>query len=124
MDIKKGILTRIVFCILGFSVFLSSCEWSTIEPIEVEVPEVVSFSSDIQPIFNDKCTVCHPNTAGLDLSEGNSYASINSGRINATTPSESLIYTKPDPNGTHSEKYSLTESAIVLSWIEEGALDN
>lgn len=125
MDIKNGILKRVLFCALFFSVFFTSCEWDTIEPLEVEIPDVVSFSSDIQPIFTNKCTGCHPPVMSLlDLTDGNAYNSINNGRINSTTPSESLIYTKPDPSGTHSAKYSATESALVLSWIEDGAQNN
>ena len=127
MDIKNGTLKRVLFCAICFSVFFTSCEWVTIEPITPELPPPdveISFSTDIQPILTSKCVACHPNAAGLDLVEGNSWASIQNGRINATTPSESLIYTKPDPSGSHSEKYSTTESALVLRWIEEGAKNN
>ncbi len=127
MDIKKGIITRIVFCVLGFSVFLSSCEWVTIEPVTPELPPPdveISFATEIQPIFNGTCTGCHGNAGGLDLSEGNSYANIQNGRIDATTPAESEIYTKPNPSGSHPAKYSTTEAALVLRWIEEGAKNN
>jgi hypothetical protein len=44
--------------------------------------------------------------------------------INLGTPAESLIYTKPAPAASHSQKYTTTEAAIVLKWIEEGAEDN
>ncbi|MBN2756425.1 MAG: hypothetical protein JXR51_04540 [Bacteroidales bacterium] len=117
----KGVL----FCTLCFSVFFASCEWVTVEPVEVIIPDKpISFASDIQPIFTSKCDQCHPSQAGLDLTDGNAWASINDGRLNLTAPNQSLIYTKPDPNGTHPEKYSATESLLVLTWIEEGALDN
>ena len=124
MDINKRIVARKVFIILGFFVLLSSCEYETIEPIDPEIPEIVSFSSDLQPIFTVKCSGCHPTMGGLDLTEGYSYNSINDGRINSNTPPESLIYTKPSPTGTHPAKYSTTESALVLSWIEDGANNN
>ncbi|RLD66602.1 MAG: hypothetical protein DRI95_06395 [Bacteroidetes bacterium] len=127
MDIKNGTLKCVLFCALCFSVFFTSCEWVTIEPITPELPPPdveISFSTDIQPIFTDKCVACHPSTAGLDLSEGNSWTSIQNGRINSTTPAESLIYTKPDPSGSHPVKYSTTEAALVLRWIEEGAKNN
>lgn len=129
MDIKNGILKRTLFCALCFSVFfINSCEWVTIEPIVPDLPppdEVISFSAEIQPIFTSKCVGCHPPTKGLDLTDGNAYNSINNENyINSTTPSESLIYKKPDPNGTHSAKYSITESALVLRWIEEGSQNN
>jgi len=91
-------------------------------------PEPVSFSAEIQPIFTAKCISCHSGgspAAGLDLSEGNAYNSINDPKyINLSTPAESLIYTKPDPAGSHFQKYSTTEAAIVLKWIEEDAPNN
>ena len=128
MDIKNGISKRVLFCALCFSVFFSSCEWVTIEPIVPELPppdEEISFSVDIQPIFTSKCVECHPPTRGLDLTDGNAYNSINNENfINSTTPSESLIYTKGDPNGNHPGKYSITESALLLRWIEEGSQNN
>ena len=128
MDIKNRILKLVLFCVLCFSVFFTSCEWVTIEPIVPELPppdEEISFSVDIQPIFTSKCVECHPAIKGLDLSEGNAYNSINNATfINSTSPAESLIYTKADPSGSHSAKYSITESALLLRWIEEGAQNN
>ncbi len=128
MDIKNEILKRVLFCAVCFSLFFTSCEWVTIEPIVPDLPdpdEEISFSVDIQPIFTNKCVGCHPPTRGLDLSDGNAYNSINNETfINSTTPSESLIYTKADPNGSHSAKYSITEAALLLRWIEEGAQNN
>ena len=123
MDIEKKI-ARIIFCIIGFTVFLSSCEYETIEPLDSNVPAVVSFSTHIQPIFTNKCTGCHPTLANLDLSDGNSYNSISNGRINLTTPAESEIYSKPAPAGNHPAKYSTNEADIVLKWIENGATNN
>lgn len=115
-------------CILLVLVFLSSCKWETIEPVEVELPPIdqpISFANDIQPIFNSKCTGCHPSMGGLDLTAANSYNElINSGLVNTTTAAESEIYTKPDPHGNHSGKYSVTEAALLLRWIEEGAQNN
>ena len=128
MDIKNKILKRVLLCALCFSLFLTSCEWVTIEPIVPELPdpeEEISFSVDIQPIFTSKCVECHPPLKSLDLTDGNAYNSINNEiYINSTTPSESLIYTKADPNGNHATKYSITEAALLLRWIEEGAQNN
>lgn len=115
-----------LICILLVLVFLSSCKWETIEPVEVELPDQpISFANDIQPIFNSKCTGCHPSMAGLDLTAANSFNElINSGLVNTATPAESTIYTKPAPHGNHSAKYSVTEAALVLRWIQEGAQNN
>lgn len=128
MNIKKGILAKRIFLFMGASLFLSSCQWTTIEPLEPAIPENVSFSQDIQPIFNKTCTACHPPTKGLDLTEGKAYDNIINNKlyINLASPKESLIYKNPAPNGNpnHPGKYSTTEAAMVLSWIENGAKNN
>jgi len=86
----------------------------------------VSFANNIQTIFTASCIFCHSGaspSAGLDLSEGNAYASISIPKyINLGTPNQSLIYTKPLSG--HPGTYSATEAATVLKWIEEGALNN
>lgn len=121
---------RSILFALVLTMFLASCQWTTIEPVVPEIPdEPVSFSSVIQPVFTASCAVCHSSEGGLkgglDLSEGNAYNSINSSTyINLTSPSESLIYTYPSPSGSHFGKYSITDAAYVLKWIEEGAEDN
>ena len=88
-------------------------------PTDIPSAGPVSFSTDVQPIFNANCTGCHPSAGGLDLTVGNSYASINNGRVVANDPANSLIYTKPQ--GSHGGNYDQKQSAIVLQWIEEGA---
>jgi len=126
MKRNKEISGKSILLALVLTMFMASCQWTTIEPVVPEIPdEPVSFSSVIQPVFTDKCVTCHPSIAGLDLSDGNAYNSINNTTyINLTSPSESLIYTKPDPAGSHPAMYSITEAALVLKWIEEGAENN
>lgn len=91
-------------------------------PTNIPQTGPVSFATDVQPIFNSKCTGCHPAAGGLDLTAGNSYASIHNGRVVAFETANSLIYTVP--TGSHSETYTSTEAAIVSAWIEQGALDD
>lgn len=116
--------------LMFFLAFTTGCFYDQvyIAPVIPDLPdEPVSFAAEIQPVFTAKCIACHPSIRGLDLTEGNAYANINNATyINRGTPAESLIYTKPDPAGTetHSTKYSTTEAAIVLKWIEEGAPNN
>ena len=112
-----------------FLAFNTGCYYDQVYVAPEDIPDLgpdpVSFAAEIQPIFTAKCTTCHPPTKQLDLLEGNAYASINNTTyINSGTPAESLIYTKPAPTGSHSEKYTTTEAAIVLKWIEEGAQNN
>lgn len=107
--------------------FTTGCYYDKVLPVEGEAPETVSFVTDVEPIFytGDKCTACHPPTKGLDLTQGNAYSSLsNPTYVDIANPSQSLIYTKPEPGGSHPATYSPDEAAIVLKWIEDGAQDN
>jgi hypothetical protein len=122
-------LLKSVFFIISICMFLVSCEWKTVVKPEVVVPEEVSFATDIEPIFESAgCTGCHNSpgaSANLDLRTGYAYNSITSGGfVNITTPEESLIYQVHLENGPTSVKYSDQEAALVLKWIQDGALNN
>ena len=112
-------------------VFLStSCLYNFIvpeEPLDPTDPDTpdISFSSEIVPIFEAKCTACHSTGNQMpDLTSGNAFNSINSSRyVNTTDPASSLIYTKASPDGDHI-KYTEAEAALVLTWITQGAQNN
>ena len=101
-----------------------------IDPDDPDAPQV-SFASEIIPIFNDGnlCTSCHTtDKQAPDLTADKAFASINSSRyINSTTPEESKIYLYANPNSaTHMQKkkYSATQAATILLWIQQGAKNN
>lgn len=107
--------------------FTTGCYYDQVYvPPAAPPAEDISFVADVEPIFytGNKCTACHPPTRGLDLTQGNAYASIQDGRVDVTNPDQSLIYTKPESGGSHPQTYSADEAAIVLKWIEDGAQDN
>lgn len=117
----------------GMLMFMASCQYKfTIEPVVIppDPTDTIYFSQSVEPIWNngDFCTSCH-KTGGTnpDLSTGNAYEALTSGGyIDTDNPSESMIYTYPLPGATtHSWKqYSETQAAILLQWIEQGALNN
>ena len=91
----------------------------------------VKYSTEIQPIFDNNCTGCHPNSGGLNLS---SYADLmeggNSGDIIVTdNHASSILYdriTRPEsaqgdmpPSGSLSQD----EIDLIAQWIDEGALE-
>lgn len=126
---KRSIFLILIF----FTVVLSSCKYDFILP--VEEPEVnpggdpVSFSSQVAPIFSNgnKCTECHKaGGQSPDLTAANAYSQIVPALINATTPNQSDIYAFPAPSTSKHDwrKYTATEAATVLKWIEEGAKNN
>lgn len=111
-------------------VFAASCQYKFIVEPVVPPPDpedTISFSQQIVPIFSDQgCTGCH-NTGGTppDLTPDNAYNSITSmGLVDTDTPPESKIYYYPLPDGKHYAKYTSSQAALILGWIEQGALDN
>ena len=131
-------ILKLLLAVVVVSLLFSECKYSFI--VSEEVPPVVdpgdpdapkiSFSTQIIPIFNDgnNCTACH-NTGGQrpDLTAENAYASLNTSRyINSGTPEQSLIYMYPHPDtSTHMrKKYSATQAATLLLWIQQGAKNN
>jgi hypothetical protein len=125
----KKILLQLL-AITAILALVSSCQYKwNLEPV-VPPPEpgdTVSFSLQVEPIWGEQgCTGCH-NTGGTppDLTVGNSYESIMSmGLVDTADPPASKIYYYPLPDGNHYAKYTSTQAATVLLWIEEGAKDN
>ncbi|MCK4688804.1 MAG: hypothetical protein KAT41_00765 [Candidatus Marinimicrobia bacterium] len=97
----------------------------------------VSFSHDIQPIFNTKCMDCHGagGSANLDLS---SYSSIMSGE-NENSPvlipyqaDQSLLYEKVSQQSPSigdrmpfgRDPLITSDIKLIGDWIDQGAKDN
>ena len=108
-----------------------SCKKGTTEPV-CTPPATVSFSKDIQPIFNANCNTsgCHSGTkpaGNLNLESNQAYANLmdsKSGYIDTMKPVNSILYvsmtskTNPmPPNG----KLDACKIELVLKWIQEGA---
>jgi hypothetical protein len=120
---KKIILMMIALAGLAF---LQSCQYEWVDPIDSVVPDNVSFSADIIPIFNSSCVGCH-KTGGTapDLSAANAYNSlINGGFVNTATPESSEIYIETAPGGGMNTYAKPGDSDVILKWIQQGALNN
>ncbi len=121
---------NVYILILLISIATGACTYDFV--IEDELPpitEEVSFSADIQPIFSDNCASCHNNSGGRVpyLNNGSAYNSINNSTyISTDTPEESLIYYYVVPTATtHTHRhYTAVQAQLVLTWIEQGALNN
>jgi len=116
--------------IIAIIVFATSCQYKFIVEPVVPPPDptdTISFSQQIVPIFSEQgCTGCH-NAGGQqpDLTPDNAYNSITSmGLVNTGDPVASKIYYYPLPDGSHFAKYTSAQAALILQWIEQGALDN
>lgn len=139
METNNKIATRVI---VGLFFLLAACT-SEEGPVftEIEIPDV-SFSTDIQPIFNERCIVCHNEThsTGLDLQEGASHNLL----VNVTTAGyapnvriapgsteNSVLWHKIIDDGTFGGQMpaigpllSNFQMEKIEAWIEQGALDN
>jgi len=113
--------------LLGMGVFLTSCYYDTYLEVEVPVPDEVSYSKDIQPLWNTDCVSCHGGAAP-NLEAANSYNNLMNGYVVAGNAEASVLYqsliwgdAKPMPPGQKWEAYKIQ---LVEAWIEQGAKNN
>lgn len=123
----KKISALMLFALAAF--LLCSCEYEWIEPEKVNIPDNVSFTNDVMPIFNNGCntSVCHgAGASNPDLSEGNAYnALVNGGYVDTETPDASRIYTSMISGGSmQSYVQNPADAEIILAWIKQGAENN
>lgn len=111
----------------------------------VTVPETITLSGDVQPIFTASCATasCHDAgtpAAGLDLSAGNAHAAIFNVAsaqepalflADAGDPDASYLVDKIEGTQTFGGRMPLggaplatTSTALVRKWIEAGALND
>jgi hypothetical protein len=116
---------------------LTACKHDSAEkPLETcSLPETVSFSQHIIPLFNAHCNTanCHSGSqpeGGLNLEASHAYAQLTqsgSGYIDTVTPRYSLLYAQmisvstPMPPTGNLDKCS---SDLILKWIEQKAPNN
>lgn len=119
---KRSLLLLAGFILIG----IASCEYKYIDPIEVEITDPVSFSEQIEPIFQSKCVACHASTSPI-LTTGNAYNSLIDGNyINTEVPESSKLYEKVTIEGHPGGNNTLdaTQIALILKWIQDGAENN
>jgi hypothetical protein len=104
---------------------ISACEYKYIDPIEVDLPDgPVSFSEQVEPIFQEKCITCHSSTNPV-LTTGNAFNSLsNGGYIDTTDPESSDLYLKVLGGHPGGNALSSEELGLILKWITDGAKNN
>lgn len=114
---KKNLFLLIVIIVL-----IGSCEKVTLEP-DTDVPDNISYSQDIQLIFDANCTKCHNSSRSPDLRPDHSYDALTKGGyVDTAEPEKSLLHTTL--SGSHSSRASATEKQLILGWIQQGAKNN
>lgn len=109
-----------------FMIGLVACEYDYIaEEIIIPQPDPddpISFSEQVEPIFQSKCIGCHDSRSPI-LTTGDAYDNLKNGNyINTENPADSEIY-KRSTDG-HGTNMSSSERLLLLTWITEGAKDN
>lgn len=108
--------------IIMIVIYIGSCEKVTLEP-DTDIPDNISFSQDIQSIFDANCTKCHNGSRSPDLRMDHSYDALTkSGYVDTAEPGKSLIYITL--NGSHGSRASAKEKQMILGWIQQGAKNN
>ena len=111
---------------------VTSCYYDEIPPEPVvPLPESVSYTNDIQPLWDQSCISCHsPGATAPDLTTANSYGAltVNSRYVIPGNAANSILYKCLTGNGAPqmptSGKLSDSKIALVEKWINDGALNN
>ncbi|MCK4880754.1 MAG: hypothetical protein KAS82_08845 [Bacteroidales bacterium] len=119
-------MRRLLIILTGALVMiLSGCTKYEIPKPECpeDLPTGVSYSADIQPIFDQKCVMCHSGSQAPDLSPGWSYDELmDGGYVDTDFPCSSPLY--EILIGFHADRVTEDEVLTILGWIDEGAEDN
>jgi hypothetical protein len=125
----KKRLFKLLFLTGTLITMLSACEYNFIEPTPPPPPppagDTISYSQDIQPIFNAKCNTCHASIAPV-LTSGNSYTALMTGNyVVAGSPATSNLYLVCKPGGYNGKDMSSYTTAahldLLYRWIYAGA---
>ncbi len=117
---------------LTVSMMATSCYYDELPPeAEIPIPDVVSYSNDIQPLWDQDCVSCHkPNFSPPDLTAANSYLELTKnnkyvipGNAASSVLHKSLMWDGAMPMPT-SVQWSDSKIALVAKWINDGALNN
>lgn len=121
----KKLLKIVLVSSLGF--MFHSCYYNELpQPVEIVIPpdQVISFASDITPIFvTYNCTQCHnPSGQSPNLTAGGEYNALVPAYVSAGNPTGSRLYIQLAVNGHRN--VDAESLALIKKWIEDGAQNN
>ena len=119
-------MKKVGFIALLLLAGLWACEYESIVPIVVEVPDGVKYSEQVAPIFDEAgCTGCHAGGISPNFTPSESWdALVNGGYVDTETPENSKVMVKIDSGHGTAGNLSIEDKALILKWIEEGAKNN
>lgn len=123
----KKILYYVIFLlVILFSV--ESCYYDDPPQFQLNLPDKVSFTQNIQPIFTQYCstTSCHEGTSKPDLRVGIAYNElIKGGYISSTFPERGILYQSISSNEMPPDgSLSPVDKALIFKWLEDGGDNN
>ena len=126
---KRNSILQLMMLPVICLVIINSCKYDEVLPFEPDPGIIISFNEDIIPIFETKCTSagCH-NGSGQspDLRSSVAYDNlVTGGYVNIEVPEQSLLYLwMSEVNGPMPPLgANATDNALVLQWIEQGAIN-
>ena len=123
-----------ILLVIAMGLFLNSCYYDSF-PQDTdsgggEIPDVVSYSNDIMPLWEGQCVACHQGSVPPDLRPENSYESLLDGFVEPGKSLESSLYLSlihapgVSPMPTPNNQWPAAQTDLVKGWIDQGALDN
>ena len=118
--------------VLTVSLMATSCYYDEMPPeAEIPIPDVISYSNDIQPLWDQDCVSCHKTGATApDLTAANSYSALltNNKYVISGNAAGSKLHKSLVGDGAAIMptvgKWSDSKIALVDKWINDGALNN
>jgi len=121
---KKRLL-RLLFLSGTLLTMLTACEYDFIVPTpptpKPPAGDTISYSQDIQPIFNNSCTSCHGGSIAPNLLTGQSYSALVPAYVVAGSPETSDLYIVCKPGGSMAPHTSAADLNLIYRWIYAGA---
>lgn len=117
---KKIFQILIIVCA---GLVMNSCYYDELqEEVIPIITDEVSFTTDIQAIFNaNNCMECHNASRNPDLRIGQAYSSLVPEYVVANDAEASLLYNKLV--GGH-RNLGTEPKALIKAWIDQGAKNN
>jgi hypothetical protein len=119
-------MRRVIIFATGLVIaILAACDNYTIPNNCEDGATGVSYSGDVQPIFNSNCISCHPGAHPLDLREDWSYDElIDGGYVAEPEAACESILIQVLLGSSHDGRADSIQISQILGWIQEGAQDN
>jgi len=127
-------MKKIIQYLMTLTVVLmvTSCYYDEMPPVAATpIPDTVSYSKDVQPLWDANCISCHKSGGtSPDLSSANSYSALttNSKYVIANDAANSLVHKalmgSGAPQMPTNGKMSDSKIALIDKWINAGALNN